>query len=55
MTTRTLIIPYQNPDLDGIACALGMEQLFRQEGRDATAAYIGRLDAQTTWALKSAG
>lgn len=52
--TRKIIIPYTNPDLDGVACALGLEELLRHMGQCATAAYLGRLDAQTLWALSSA-
>ena len=46
---QTVICSYVDPDLDGVACSVGMEELFRARGVDAAAVVIGTPSQEAAW------
>ncbi len=48
-----LVTSYQNPDLDGTACAVGYAEYLQKEGLQAIAAIFGTLHRETEFVLQS--
>lgn len=48
-----LITSYLNPDLDGVACSMGMEELLRSQGCDAWGVIFGSPSQEAGWVLKT--
>lgn len=44
-----LTTSYENPDLDGVACAVGMAELLRAQGKDAQAVIFGTPSLEARW------
>lgn len=54
--TNCYVIPYQNPDLDGVASAIAYATFKRALGAESCkAAYFGQLNTQTQFALANFG
>lgn len=49
MTSLSIVLPYVNPDLDGVACSIALEAL---EGRAYVARVAGNIDAETNAVLE---
>lgn len=49
----TLATSYLNPDLDGVACAVGMAELLRRQGMDVRAAVFGTPSAEARWVMET--
>jgi nanoRNase/pAp phosphatase (c-di-AMP/oligoRNAs hydrolase) len=48
-----LITSYVNPDLDGTACAVAMEELLRSQGQEAQAVIFGTPSLEARWLLET--
>ena len=48
---RVLVTPYEDPDMDGVACAYAYAELLRSQGHDAVAAIFGRPDQEAEYVL----
>ncbi len=46
---QTITCSYINPDLDGVACSVGMAELLRARGEDAEAVVVGTPSQEAAW------
>ncbi len=47
-----LVVPYENPDLDGTACAIAYAEFLRKRGKDAVAAIFGTPHREAMFVLR---
>jgi len=53
MKKKLLVTSYQNPDLDGTACAIGYAELLNLKNKDAIAAVFGTVHREAQYVLKT--
>lgn len=53
MKNRNIVVSYENPDMDGVACSIAMAGLLSDEESDEyIPAVIGKVDAETEYVLE---
>ena len=46
---KTIVLPSSNPDLDGVACAVGYSEFLRRQGHNALPWICGEADAEARY------